>query len=446
MTDFYMVLPSNSCSNTQPENHASNFTVEWDTPYNLTGRWQVALTEFKCNFPLYTLPKGGKISIEKVYAPIGTITKDKIECTDPKYNKSFKLFTDKKKITIKYDGPSSFCIRFLSLADAKKVGFEYDEVIGFEKIRANNIHTLGENEKITIRLVQFTQYFHLTKFKTTHVIYADKIIPFDYLGKKERVLPDIEVDLKDSIDFEKTDDIITLSIRHKYTKRFSLRFKNEKDARKAGFTSYYHMVRGHITAISKHTIKPGKFVEVQILNSHMLIERHYKEYILTDIDRYFPSSSLLVNYLNSLILPIKFKLVDKRIEIITSDDEIHRIDFSFPLQYILGFQKKYIPNERYFADFIPQLDKAYGDVYIYSDIVNTSYVGGTLTPLLKSLNINKSLKFGQELVYEIPFPLYTDVAKSSVNQIIVNIRNHNGNYIPFAESAVTTLTLHFKQL
>ena len=253
--------------------------------------------------------------------------------------------------------------------------------------------------------------------------------------------------LKDSIDFDKTDDILTLGVVHKYISRFALRFKDGNDAQKAGFTSDYLIARGHITAKFKHNIKGGKHIKVSIFNPFTNIPRNYKEYILTDIDRYFPSSSLLTNYLNSLNLPIKFKLVDRRIEIIYDDHEnIHILDFSFPLQYILGFQNKFIPDKRYIADFIPQLDKAYGDIYIYSDIVNTSYVGGTLTPLLKSLNINKSLKFGQELVYEIPFPLYTDVAKSSVNQIIVNIRNHDGEYIPFAESAVTTLTLHFKQL
>ena len=100
MNDFYMVLPSHSCSDTQPENNASNFTVEWDTPYYLAGRWQVALTEFKCNFPIYTLPKGGKMLVEELQAPIGTISKDKIEFTNPELNRYFKFSKEKKKITI----------------------------------------------------------------------------------------------------------------------------------------------------------------------------------------------------------------------------------------------------------------------------------------------------------------------------------------------------------
>ena len=46
-------------------------------------------------------------------------------------------------------------------------------------------------------------------------------------------------------------------------------------------------------------------------------------------------------------------------------------------------------------------------------------------------NINKSLKFGEELTYIIPTPIYNNVTRSITNQIRVNIRNHNGDYIPF---------------
>ena len=81
-----MILPSNSCSNTQPENNASDFIIEENVPLNLAERWQVAITEFKCNFPIYTLPKGIKISIENVDAPLGSISKDKIEFVHPELN------------------------------------------------------------------------------------------------------------------------------------------------------------------------------------------------------------------------------------------------------------------------------------------------------------------------------------------------------------------------
>ena len=295
------------------------------------------------------------------------------------------------------------------------------------------MQTLLKNEKITFRLFIFVYDPNDDKREMTHRLFNDRIESIK------------DSHLKDSIDFDKTDDIITLTLRHKYVKQFALRFKDINDAQKVGFTSVYRVSRGHMTAKFKHSIKKGESIELHLFNPFTQIPRDYKDYILTDIDRYFPSSSLLVNYLNSLNLPIKFLLVKGKIKIIFNY-KIHRIDFSYPLQYILGFQKKFVPNEEYIAEFKPLLNRAYGDINIYSNIVEPSYVGKTLTPLLKSFNINKSLKFGEELTYIIPTPIYNNVTSSITNQIRVNIRNHNGDYIPFTKSAVTTLTLHFKKI
>ena len=44
--DFYMILPSNSCPLTQPNNKANEFIVDWQNPIELPGTWEAALTEF----------------------------------------------------------------------------------------------------------------------------------------------------------------------------------------------------------------------------------------------------------------------------------------------------------------------------------------------------------------------------------------------------------------
>lgn len=46
MDNFYVILPSNSCPQTHPNNHASQYTVSWENPLDLEDtRWKVALTE-----------------------------------------------------------------------------------------------------------------------------------------------------------------------------------------------------------------------------------------------------------------------------------------------------------------------------------------------------------------------------------------------------------------
>lgn len=50
MDDFYVVLPSNACPDTHPDNAANKFYVTWENPLILAGKWQVALTEATFNY------------------------------------------------------------------------------------------------------------------------------------------------------------------------------------------------------------------------------------------------------------------------------------------------------------------------------------------------------------------------------------------------------------
>jgi hypothetical protein len=49
--EFYIVLPSNACSNIYPSNKASKYTVSWQNPIILdeVKKWKVAMTEISFN-------------------------------------------------------------------------------------------------------------------------------------------------------------------------------------------------------------------------------------------------------------------------------------------------------------------------------------------------------------------------------------------------------------
>ena len=49
MKDFYMVLPSNGCPMTQPDNQACSYITDWESEIFFPGKWRVALTEFSFN-------------------------------------------------------------------------------------------------------------------------------------------------------------------------------------------------------------------------------------------------------------------------------------------------------------------------------------------------------------------------------------------------------------
>jgi hypothetical protein len=63
--DFYMILPSNSCPLTKPDNNAGKYIVDFQTPINLDGEWQVGLTEFTFIYNPITITKGTKIICHK---------------------------------------------------------------------------------------------------------------------------------------------------------------------------------------------------------------------------------------------------------------------------------------------------------------------------------------------------------------------------------------------
>ena len=63
MKSFYLVLPSNSCPNTQPNNKASSFKVDFENMIKIPSNYEVALTEYSFDYcpPKETI---GDVSLE----------------------------------------------------------------------------------------------------------------------------------------------------------------------------------------------------------------------------------------------------------------------------------------------------------------------------------------------------------------------------------------------
>ena len=61
-----MVLPSNSCPDTQPNNEASNYIVDYENSINFHGTWQVAMTEVMIFYTPSTIRKGSFIKYQEI--------------------------------------------------------------------------------------------------------------------------------------------------------------------------------------------------------------------------------------------------------------------------------------------------------------------------------------------------------------------------------------------
>lgn len=129
--NFYLILPSNSCPLTQPDNNSSLFIVDWQNPMELSGKWEAALTEFTFAFkPLHLnqmeIKFNKRINITSKNEKV-VIVKDK----KSRHNKVAKQDSDYLKVSIdktdsdyyKVFAPNANAIKFKSVDDARKVGF-----------------------------------------------------------------------------------------------------------------------------------------------------------------------------------------------------------------------------------------------------------------------------------------------------------------------------------
>lgn len=130
--DFYMILPSNSCPITQPENTGSLFIVDWDTTIRLRGYWKVALTEFALK---YKPPPPRTTPMKLTYSRQGRAN---VEITLEGYRGSFvssATYDSSVRVVLK-DGKTlidcdlaPFKITFDSMEEALLLGFTQTTIL-----------------------------------------------------------------------------------------------------------------------------------------------------------------------------------------------------------------------------------------------------------------------------------------------------------------------------
>lgn len=149
--NFYVVLPSNSCPSTQPDNSAANFLIDIENTLTLDeGDWEVALTEFSLNY----LPKAQRKPLTVNYLlknrlhhrftlnyvdNIFSIGDSNFKISDPIISRMsaddrFIVRSEGGKMLILCTKPP-FRITFKNLADAQYLGF-------YEKVRTSNSGTI----------------------------------------------------------------------------------------------------------------------------------------------------------------------------------------------------------------------------------------------------------------------------------------------------------------
>ena len=112
----------------------------------------------------------------------------------------------------------------------------------------------------------------------------------------------------------------------------------------------------------------------------------------------------------------------------------HAIKMSESLASILGFTRtstQVILNETKTADSFPLLHRAITDIYIYSNIVQEVYLGNVKAPLLLSCPFRRDGNYNNITYIEFMNPTFTDLNRTSLQQIDIDIRDATGKPVPF---------------
>ena len=193
---------------------------------------------------------------------------------------------------------------------------------------------------------------------------------------------------------------------------------------------------------------------------------------------HYPTARGLVDAINGLM--------DKTFMNLTFHPRLTYNKFNERVEYSLGWEQG-VDDIRYFVDFGPELNhvlgfvhavegsvlqmakagglaeemteafhsnslvafrpidlySGYHSLYVYSDVVEYSEVGDSLTQILRVIEVPKK-DFGEQVTLTYPNPYYIPVLKREFQSIEIDLKNELGQSVPF-QSGRVIVTLHFKK-
>lgn len=129
-------------------------------------------------------------------------------------------------------------------------------------------------------------------------------------------------------------------------------------------------------------------------------------------------------------------------QILNEDSKLNPIIYEEDVHKIANFI--YLDNFPIESDII-DIEGSINSLFVYSDVVEKTHVGDSMSPLLAAVNVLSKTDFGQQVYHRFENPYYKPIAKHVINSIEIDIRTEFGNLIPF-QFGRTWGTLHFKRI
>ena len=133
---------------------------------------------------------------------------------------------------------------------------------------------------------------------------------------------------------------------------------------------------------------------------------------------------------------ITYDALNQRLKVSAQNERQVRIVFPNQCAHILGLDPtmigKPIGKKENMFKFNVNLHHNFRSLYVYSDIASFTFIGDTVTPLLRIVPFSHNSKTGY--VYkEFKTLHYVSVSKSVVDQVHITIKTENGSVVPLVK-------------
>lgn len=137
------------------------------------------------------------------------------------------------------------------------------------------------------------------------------------------------------------------------------------------------------------------------------------------------------NYLFGLYIPDEYG-------IIFSGNTGKELGFDF------GIAEGSPRKNQFYADHpVPPHVNKISSLYLYTDIIEHQFVGDSFAPLLRTISVPNSLKYGDYISHNYIQPHYIPVTRNNIDYIEIDLRSDTGELIQFVSGKVI-VKLHFR--
>ena len=457
---FYHVLTSNVAPKTFPDNSASKFSTPIYNPYDLNGKWEVAVTQMTHNNCVYTF-NGEQYTIQD-----SSLSKKNLDHIDT----HFKVDLNISKKTLTRDEFYAEFKKCVSEHPLLKLLLELkvtDWRLEYKVLRTEFFIILSRDIQLSCQFLSpvLTGYdfYRRSGYKPPDQLYVSNscvivgkrtVNAEHYLLKERRAemsIPDLMKIYNEKLPSSITS--MTLNERRKGIHLNKIANDGTVLILSEGLNDFlklyvagYSLPDNPIFSIKNRSNDYSMpwFVSLIKLNNPEPFVLSTTVYNLAK--KQFTTRSEACNYLNSFDKRVAFSCNDSNVTTMKIHNEHVIVKFDDDLRDILAFDKnKYTGSKTFTASGTFSLTRRIHYIYVYCNINELIRIGDTQAPLIAILPYDGSICV-PHIEREFKNPMYVSLIRNNIAQIDVEIRDDAGQLIPFTEDALTSIRLHFRQV